>query len=172
MFYLQFVPCYLAPVLDAYHIIDRMPKFTSGKFLAKVVLDAARTAFRDILFAPFGVLATCWQMWKEHRTSAVDLANADDYLYADVGARISVRELGAAALPRTYIQRLDTSKYTRIIERLVIETVLDFLVANDADTSAYRASAQAIYNSGVIVAGSNSGAVSQNTGSGNATAGR
>jgi hypothetical protein len=76
-----------------------------------------------------------------------------------------VRELGARALPRTYIQRLDTNKYTQIIEKLVIETVLDFLVAKGVDTAAYRASAQAIYNNGVIVGGNNSGNI--NTGSGN-----
>jgi hypothetical protein len=31
--------------------------------------------------------------------------------------------------------------------------VLDFLVAKGVDTTAYRASAQAIYNSGIIVGG-------------------
>jgi hypothetical protein len=170
MFYLQFVPCYLAPILEQFRAIDRLPKVTSGKFLVKVAMDAASTAFRDILSAPRGVIVTWRQIRKERRSFEEELRHADDYVYADVGARISVRELGAALLPRTYIQRLDTSKYTRIIERLVIETVLDFLVAKNVDTSAYRASAQAIYNSGVIIAGNISGGTfNQNTGSGSMT---
>jgi hypothetical protein len=159
MFYLQFVPASLAPVLDQYRMIDRLPKITSGKFLMNVVMDAASTAFRDIVHAPLGVAETWRQTRGERRSFAEELTHADDYVYADVGANISVRELGARALPRTYIQRLDTNKYTQIIERLVIETVLDFLVAKGVDTAAYRASAQAVYNSGVIVAG-NSGNIS------------
>ena len=47
------------------------------------------------------------------------------------------------------------SKYTQIVERLVLDTVLDFLVANGVDATAYRAAAQAIYNSGIFVAGNN-----------------
>jgi len=108
-------------------------------------------------------------MWRESRSFAEEHAHADDYVYADLGARISVRELGAALLPRTYIQRLDTSKYTQIIERLVIETVLDFLIDKGVDTSAYRQSAQAVYNAGVIVAGNNN-AVATSSGNGQATA--
>ena len=50
------------------------------------------------------------------------------------------------------------------MERLAIETILDFLVAKGVDTAAYRASAQAICNSGVMVAGGKSGTI--NTGSG------
>ncbi|MGH3251486.1 MAG: hypothetical protein ACRDOI_35485 [Trebonia sp.] len=156
MFYLQFVPAFLAPVLDAFRVIDRLPKITSGKFMVKVAMDTASTAFRDIWHAPLGLVETWRQLRKEQRSFQKELTQADDYVYADVGANISVRELGARLLPRTYIQRLDTTKYTQIIERLVIETVLDFLVAKGVDTAAYRASAQAIYNSGVIVAGNNS----------------
>ena len=165
MFYLQFVPASLAPIFDDYRAIDRLPKITSSKFLVKVALDSASTAFRDLWHAPLGVLETWRQTRKERRSFAKELTHADDYVYADVGANISVRELGARALPRTYMQRLDTNKYTQIVERLVIETVLDFLVANGVDTAAYRATAQAIYNSGIIVAGNNSGNI--NTGSGN-----
>jgi hypothetical protein len=169
MFYLQLVPASLAPVLDRFRSIDRLPKTSSGKFLTKVMLDAAGSAWGDILRAPGGVVRACRQMWRESRSFAEEHAHADDYVYADLGARISVRELGAALVPRTYMQRLDTSKYRQIIERLVIETVLDFLVEKGADTSAYRQSAQAVYNAGVIVAGNNN-AVASNSGSGQATA--
>jgi hypothetical protein len=166
MFYLQFVPASLGPILDEYRAIDRLPKITSGKFLAKVAMDTARTAFRDLWHAPLGVVETWRQTRTERRSFAQELTHADDYVYADVGANISVRELGARALPRTYIQRLDINKYTQIIERLIIETVLDFLVAKGVDTAAYRASAQAIYNSGVVITG-NSGNISNvNTGGG------
>jgi hypothetical protein len=166
MFYLQFVPASLAPVADHYHIIDRLPKPTSGKFLLKVLLDTASSAFRTILGAPGGVWRTWRLMRKEHKQFTREITYARDYAFADVGARLSVRELGSALRPRTYIQRLDASKYTQIIERLVIETVLDYLESKDVDTTSYRARAEAIYNSGIIVAGNVSGNAAVNTGSG------
>lgn len=169
MFYLQFVPATLAPVLDRFRSIDRLPKLSSGKFLTKVAIEAAGSAFGDIIGAPGGVIGTCRQMWRESRSFVKEHAHADDYVYADLGALISVRELGASLLPRTYIQRLDNTKYTQIIERLVIETTLDFLIDRGADTGAYRQSAQAVYNAGVIVAGSNN-AVAVSTGGGATTA--
>ncbi len=155
MFYLQFVPTSLAPIADYYHMIDHLPRASSSKFLTKVVADTARSAFLDILGAPLGVYRTLRLMRRENQSFNKELTYAQDYVYADVGARISVRQFGARLWPRTYVQQLDVSKYTQIVERLVIETVLDFLVAKGVDASAYRAAAQAIYNSGIIVAGNN-----------------
>lgn len=153
MFYLQFVPTSLAPIGDYYHKIDHLPKISSGKFLLKVVMDAARTAFRDTIGAPFGVYRTLRLIWREHKSFNKELTHSKDFVYADIGAQISVRQFGARLWPRTYIQQLDVAKYTQIVERLVLDTVLDFLVAKGVDTTAYRAVAQAIYNSGIIVAG-------------------
>jgi hypothetical protein len=153
MFYLQFVPTSLAPVDDSFSVVDRMPRPGSGEFLAMVVGDTARTAFFDIIDAPFNVYRTLWQMWTEFRAAETKVPAGREDAHTDIGARLSVRELH----PRTYIQQLDVSKYTQILERLVLEAVLDFLDSEGVDTTAYRASAQAIYNSGVIVGGNVAG---------------
>ena len=153
MFYLQFVPTSLAPVDERFRVVDSMPRPGSGEFLSMVVKDTARTAFFDTIEAPLNVYRTMRQLRAErHAGRAHALAGQHD-AYRDIGARTSVRELGAQPHPRTYIQQLDVSKYTQILERLVLETVLDFLDSEGVDTTAYRASAQAIYNSGVIVGG-------------------
>ena len=153
MFYLQFVPTSLAPIGDYYHMIDHLPKTSSGKFMGKVVLDTARTAFFDILGAPLGVYRTLRLMRRESKSFSNETTHSRDFVYADIGARISVRQFGARLWPRTYIQQLDVAKYTQIVERLILDTTLDFLVAKGVDTTAYRAAAQAIYNSGIIVGG-------------------
>lgn len=115
-----------------------LPKISSGKFLVKIMIDAARTAFRDFLGAPYGVYRTLRLMWRERQSFRKELKHSKDYVYADIGANISVRQEGARLWPRTYIQQLDVSKYTQIIERLVIETVLDFLVAKGAPSVRFR----------------------------------
>jgi hypothetical protein len=157
MFYLEFVPAVMPPVLHQYHIIDRLPRATSSRFITKVVAHAARASFHDIIWAPVGLLATIWRTMAERRSFREEATAVSDYLFADLGAHISVREIGSYSSPRTFIQRLDTEKYTKIIERLITDTVFDFLVDKGVDTSAYQANASAIINNGVMIAGNNTG---------------
>ena len=165
MFYLEFVPAVLAPLWAAYHAPDFLPKLTSGKFFGRAVKDAATTALGDIVLAPVRVYRTLRTMLAEANQYSKEMADVDDYVYADVGSRISVRELGARVTPRTYIQRLDEAKYTQIVERLVTETVLDFLVANGVDTTAYRASAATVIHNSVSITDSPGAAVAAGRGS-------
>jgi hypothetical protein len=164
MFYLQFVPKTLAPVDYRFQAIDQLPKSTSGKFMGKVLLDALRGAFADIITAPYGVYQALRLSFKEYRNFTDEVRAEADFAYADVGAHIGVREYGSQHALRTTIQHLDTDKYTQIIERLVLETVLDFLVSKGADTTAYRASAASITNSTII--SGNTGAWNVNAGDG------
>jgi hypothetical protein len=170
MFYLEFVPAVLSPILLEYHAPNWLPKLSSGKFFWQAVKDAVSTALADLALAPLRVVATVRMMMAESRAYREEVEATDDYEYADIGARISVRERGALTAPRTYIQRLDASKYTQIIERLVTETVLDFLEANDVDTTAYRTSAQMVINNSVSITDSPGSAV--NTGRGGTASGR
>jgi hypothetical protein len=164
MFYLEFVPATLPPIEQRYHLVDRLPRMTSGRFLAKVVLNAAITSFRDTSAAPFRIIGAVRRARAERRTFREEALSARDYVYADMGAQVSVREIRAATAPRTFLQRLDAAKYTKIIERLVTDTVFDFLVEKGVDVSAYRDSASAVINNGVMISGNNAGAVAMGHG--------
>jgi hypothetical protein len=153
MFYLQFVPHLLPPIYQQYHIVDRLPKVSSGEFMVKVILHAARASFRDIVRAPFGLIGTVWRMIAERRSYHSEIKSASDYVFADIGARISVREFGGSAAARNHIQVLDTVKYLRIVQRLVLDTVLDFLTDKGVDTSAYQESASAIITNSYTIHG-------------------
>lgn len=157
MFYLQFVPTSLGPVQDAFRVVDYLPALSPAAFAGKVVRDTARNWFQDVTTAPAGVFRAWRDMWRENQAASRAGTEISGGAYADIGARISVRQLAALPHPRTYIQQLDVAKYTQILERLVLETVLDYLKDHQVDTGAYRSSMQAIYNSGVIVGGSISG---------------
>lgn len=159
MLYTEFVTTVLPPILVSYHVIDRMPKVTSGRFLAKVITDAAGTMFGSLIRSPVEVVRTLRLMRREQRSFAAEAAAYDDYVFADVGTRDSARELGASLQPRTYIQDLDVAKYTKIIERLLTDTVLDFLAEKGVDTTAYANSASTIVNAGVLNYGNMSGPV-------------
>ncbi len=153
MLYLQYVPRLLPPIFQQYHLVDRLPKISSGEFMVKVILHAARTSFRDMVIAPFRVIGTAWRAVSERWSYHSEVRSASDYVFADMGARISVREFGGSAAARNYIQVLDTVKYTRIVQRLILDTVLDFLTEKGVDTSAYQESASAIISNSYTIHG-------------------
>jgi hypothetical protein len=146
MFYLEFVPTILPPIRQEYHLVDRLPQVSSSEFMVKVILHAARTSFGDIVRAPFRIIGTAGRMISGWWSYQSEIRSASYSVFADIGARISVRELGGLAAPRTYIQILDMFKYTKIVQRLVLDTVLDFLREKGVDTSVYQRAANAIIN--------------------------
>jgi hypothetical protein len=66
------------------------------------------------------------------------------YVVYDYGARVSLRELGASPRVETFIQDLDTYKYTKLVEERLTSAVLDFLEGKGVDTTAYRRQATAV----------------------------
>ena len=153
MLYLQFVPTVLPPVDQQYRIVDRLPRVSSREFMVKVITHVACTSFRDMVLAPFGAIGTTLRMLAERRAYRSELKSASHYSWADVGARISVREFGGSAGADNFTHVLDTVKYTRIVQRLVLDTVLDFLAGKGVDTSAYQESASAILTNSYTIHG-------------------
>jgi hypothetical protein len=93
------------------------------------------------------------ELTREGRSQQEQSTAAQEYLYGNIGARLSVRELGAARGYRTYIQRLDAEKYTKLTERLVTDAVMDYLADQGVDTSAYANSVTATINHSTSIEG-------------------
>jgi len=157
MFYLEFVQMVLPPIQRRYQVIDQMSSVWARGFLAQVTWGAVRSLLRDLIRAPAEIFGTLRLMRRERREYQALTASYSDQFSVDFGARTSVRELGSEKSLGTHIQELDAAKYTRIVERLLTETVLDFLAAKGVDTSAFERSASTIVNGNVISAGSISG---------------
>ncbi len=154
MLYLEFVSIVMPPVNPRWHVVDLLPKVSPAKFCARVVQDALSSIFRDLIYSPVRAVRSLAEIAREGRSYQDQAAAAQDYLYGNIGARISVRELGAAKDLLTYIQRLDAEKYTKLTERLVTDTVLDFLADKGVDTSAYVSGATTVNNSSTVFEGS------------------
>ena len=151
MLYLQFVTTVLPPIQHRYHIIDRLPKSTSSSFMTKVLLETATSMFGDLIGAPILLFRTLRLIMREQQSFAEEASSSEEYLFGDVGTRESVRELGASSSPHTYIQVLDSIKYTKIIERMLTDTVFDFLRAKGVDTSAYVSSVAGVVNNSTLI---------------------
>jgi hypothetical protein len=164
MLYLEFVATVMPPVNPRWYVVDLLPKISASRFWVKVILDAFGTIFQDLIYSPFRAIRSLIYMNRERRSYQQEEAAAADSLYGDIGARVSVRELGAAAKFGTYIQELDAEKYTKLVERLINDTVLDFLAAKGVDTSAYANSAMTIMNIGGFINSTFNGPVAAGSG--------
>ncbi|MGW4424026.1 hypothetical protein [Streptosporangium sp. NPDC004631] len=149
MLYTQFVLTVLPPILREYHIVDELPNLTRPALVWRAVSRGKLDLVADTLFAPLrliraGVRAIQWQ--RETRNPA-------ELPVYPFGARESVRELGSAYGRGGFIQRLDTDKYTKLIERRLTEAVLDYLESKKIDTREYRAQATNLINNGALITG-------------------
>jgi hypothetical protein len=159
MFYLEFVSTAMPPIDPHFHLVDLLPKVTPGRFMARVLQDAFSSIFRDLIYSPVQAVRSLKAIAREGRTYQEQSAAAQEYLYGNVGARVSVRELGAARNFVNYIQRLDAEKYTKLTERLVTDTVLEFLASKGVDTSAYESGITNMIDQSISIHGDNHGAV-------------
>jgi hypothetical protein len=151
MFYLEFVSAVMPPLHSRLQDVDLLPKISGGSFLTKVVLDALRSSFRDLFYAIVRTARGLTSLAREGRRVSAAEDAARETIYGDVGVRFSVREAASVARYESYIQRLDAQKYTKIVERLVTDSVLDYLTIKGADTSEYVNSALTVVNSGLFV---------------------
>ncbi len=148
MLYTEFIVTVLPPVPDAYHIVDRLP--ADPVRMAASVLGVLRMhLFRDIVAAPFRVLRYGYAEMRQ----AFARARRDDHVLYDYGARDSVRELGSAEGDFSYLQNLDSFKYSKLIGERLNAAVLDFLESHGIDTSRYRQQMLAIVNNSTMISG-------------------
>ncbi|WP_156325695.1 hypothetical protein [Nonomuraea sp. SBT364] len=134
MLYTQFVVTALPPAKKDYHVVDQLPTMTGGRIAWEAVRALKLLLLRDVLAAPVRLARTAVRAVRQQLVTP----DPSQHVVYPYGARLSVRELGASAGMQTYIQRLDTAKYVKLIEHRLTESVLDFLEDNEVETGAYR----------------------------------
>jgi hypothetical protein len=167
-FYLQFILTALRPIKPEYRIIDLLPAMSSGKLLRMVLWRSTRRFFAATAGSLSGIVSAVGLRVREQRIEH-EAMHAGQFAggklaVGQLGAEVSVRELGMDDHLGSYIHVLDVQKYNRIIERAVLETVQDFLAGKGVDISAFSDSAINVINGNVI--GSVSGGTNQIGGAG------
>ncbi len=156
----EFYPYMLAPIREAFHIVDRLPE----RFTPRLV---SRLAFDTLLSAPFETVRTVFtplahklprpgdlggapsrKSARQHGqvgTSALGLARYAG-VQIDRGAQASIRELATPNTLHHFFQQADITKYTQIVERSLLRIIEDFLQEHHVDLSDHRAAAAHILN--------------------------
>ncbi|MFI6514763.1 hypothetical protein ACIBF1_04290 [Spirillospora sp. NPDC050679] len=152
MLYGQFVTLALPPIRADFRIVDTLPAWDT----AALVRESVRVGWSEagsaaLLAVPRAVQAGWWWVSEQLGLGALNPAALPLY---DYGAHFSLREVAAAPSFATYLQELDTTKYTRLVQQRVNDALLDHLDREcGIDVSAYRAQAEQIMNQGVIITG-------------------
>jgi hypothetical protein len=155
--YLEFSTLVLPPTREEFHVVDRVGGTgirAYSRCMAKTVWKLPETLVRCHL--SLGTAARCivylarGKRWRKLESRGID-----------VGAALSVRELGAELVTDrvarfqmnigiNYFQYRDVIKHAKVIERRLLAAVLDFLVAKGIDIGEYKQRALTILSSGIL----------------------
>ncbi|MGC4875948.1 hypothetical protein ACLQ26_06675 [Micromonospora sp. DT43] len=131
LLYVEFVSTVMYPIKARYALVDRLRPEQSTVRIARGVL--ANMVTDSVLSG--------WHLVKRLRHERGMKTRMDDALAAseqfrthDYGARVSVRQLVAEPAAVKHLQLLDEWKYTKLLERAVLEAVVSFLTERGLDT--------------------------------------
>jgi len=156
MLYVENVAAMLGPIRRKYLDIDHFPR--GADVWWEAFKDSLRTAGADIaLAAPRLVTTLARRALAWWRSGRADRNSIEDEVY-DFGARDEVRQMASFTWPMTYLQRLDSTKYAKLVQRRINDAVVDYLRRNGVDTSEYEERVSSYTNNGVVIAGDNYGA--------------
>jgi hypothetical protein len=148
--YLQVTTTALPPCDERFRIVDQIEAADGAAYLRAIARAVARSP-RVTLTAPLNLARAAVGAADSSRRKSDLITPGVDY-----GARVSVRELGAAEVTRNHIQTQDLLKHKRIIERRVVAAVLDFLEDHEVDTSEYRHQTLNVLTAAAVNTGSGS----------------
>jgi hypothetical protein len=152
LLYLELISAGLPPCDERFRIVDQVGgvgPMAYARTLRDAVAETPRIAagsLANLVRAGIDVIVGT----VNNASAPADRAVSRGY---DYGARTSVRDLGRALTPRSHLQVQDIDKYSRIIERRIMATVLDCLEAWGVDTTEFAERAVNILNAGAIHTG-------------------
>ena len=133
----------LPPIREVFSVVDRLPDQLNGWILVRVAWHAVKRILFDLIGLIVALGRGAYSLWmrifgrRGEQFSAEDLARYAKGLY-DYGAETSIRELAAIPGYRHFFQEVDAKKYDTIIERRLMEIVMDFMDDHHVDTGEYR----------------------------------
>ena len=143
----------LPPVKEQYYKIDSIEPTLSIRKIGELLAQSAVITPVHWLLSPFRLLAAILrplQRASEH--AAIKRAIGENPSF-DYGANSSIRIHASSIRYRQFFQKLDREMYVKIIERQILESIIDFLDKKHIDTTDLKEQRATILNNGVIVSG-------------------
>ena len=144
---------FLPPLKQEYRKIDGIQPNPTWRQLIQILQE---TFVKSLFLFPFAIFLLSGELfrplarWNQRRSNRRLIRENPMF---DYGASTSIRELAASNLYSHYFQKLDKEMYLKLIERQILDSIINFLDAHNIDTSDLRARQDTILNNGVIVTG-------------------
>ena len=147
----------LTPMLGALRAVDNLGEESVGEVMSKLFVASPIAGFFAMVFAPFGLVARLMAglsevFGAEERARRRLIDSNPRYNH---GASSTTRQDMASGDYAHYFQRADSDYYQKIIEKEVLDTLVEFLDVRNIDTSDLKDRQSTILNHGVIVQGGN-----------------
>jgi hypothetical protein len=143
----------LAPVRERYRAVDRLlSEPTGGQVVDLALVSAGRTLSAWLGSVPRMLSLAMAPMNRAGRERRDDRAALNDRTF-NYGAGISVREAASDHLYYRYFQQLDNEMYAKLVERRVMDALVEFLESHNIDASDLLQRQTTILNHGVYVTG-------------------
>ena len=141
----------LTPLGERFREVDRMPPNLRFKHVfGMLVLVLIKTPFLT-LFAPFAVLNCGIEALKRRSEEREQEELIQDNPSFDYGAAFSFRQWASANEYRRYFQKLDKEMYLKVLEKNILDAIIEFLEEHDVDVSDVKQRQSTILNNGVMV---------------------
>lgn len=144
----------LGPAKEEFRQCDSPPRVTSMlEVLTSAIYAAVATPF--VAVASFlGALGFVPELVRKHLEADRLKRRARNDATFDFGAIDSIRQKGSSSNVRRYFQHLDKEMYLKVLERRILDSLVDCLDEHGIETSDLKERQSMILNSGVIVTGS------------------
>jgi hypothetical protein len=135
MLYAEFVATVMPEVRRFYQLGDIL---RPERVPAYAALATLQYFFRENLFAPLWLAQIGWDAARLSGRMAKSAKEAEELRFHDYGADLSVRDEGAEYPVYKFLNKLDAAKYISLLDKAVVEEVLDFLDEHGVDTGEFR----------------------------------
>ncbi|MEH1163878.1 hypothetical protein V6V47_00665 [Micromonospora sp. CPCC 205539] len=132
LLYVEFVTTVMPPIQTRYALVDRLHPEQSTARIVRAVLP---TMLTDSVLSGWRLARRLRHQWSMKTRMADALVASAQFRTHDYGARVSVRQLVAEPAAVKHLQLLDEWKYTKLLERAVLEAVVAFLTERGLDTA-------------------------------------
>ncbi len=147
----------LPPVKKAYRVVDAISPCptTLETWLRKLGFLSLTLVATPclILLSPLALLVkalTPLYQWMTRQINSVLIREIPQYNY---GAKTSIRQLAASDRYDHYFQKQDVQMYQKLVERQILDSMIEFLDAHHIDTTDMKDREKTILNEGLIMAG-------------------
>ena len=143
----------LAPLQHDYRQADRLASWSLSQRLRTELRSAPLAVSGTVIRAPFRLarlLLRTGLVWRRERAALRQIKADPEYNF---GAVTSVRELAQSRLYRRYFQQVDRDLNTKLIDRQVLDTIVDFLDSRNIDISQFDEQRTMILNNGLLISG-------------------